>query len=133
MQPADPPKPEVQRLDKWLWFVRLARTRTLAAALVEAGKVRVNRERVTKPAYQVKTGDILTVSIGASVRIYAMIGAGERRGSATEAQALYKDLTPPRPPIAKPDTATAPAVRDSGSGRPTKRDRRLTDRLRDEE
>ena len=135
MAPADQPQPgpETQRLDKWLWFARLAKSRTLAAALVEAGKVRVNRVRVTKPAHQVKPGDVLTVAIGTTVLIYEMIGAGARRGPAREAQTLFKDLTPPREHVVWTPAARAPAERAPGAGRPTKRDRRLTDRLRDEE
>lgn len=120
-----------QRLDKWLWFARVVRTRTLAAGLVTDGRVRVNRERIVKPSQTVKAGDVITVAVGPRVRILEVVAAGERRGSPVEAQMLFRDLTPaPEPREAEP---AADAVRDQGAGRPTKRDRRLTDRLKGED
>lgn len=120
-----------QRLDKWLWFARVIKTRTLAAGLVTDGHVRVNRERIVKPSQTVRPGDVITVAVGPRVRILEVVAAGERRGSAVEAQALFRDLTPPP----EPREANSPgdALRDLGSGRPTKRDRRLTDRLKGED
>jgi ribosome-associated heat shock protein Hsp15 len=121
-----------QRLDKWLWFARVIRTRTLAAGLVTDGRVRVNGERIIKPSHAVRNGDVVTVTVGAHVRILQVVEPGERRGSATEAQALYRDLTPPREPRS-PDTmgdrGSNPGQREQGSGRPTKRERRAIDRL----
>lgn len=120
-----------QRLDKWLWFARVIRTRTLAAGLVTDGRVRVNRERIVKPSQTVKAGDVITVAVGPRVRILEVVAAGERRDSAVEAQMLFRDLTPPpEPREAEP---AGDAVRDQGAGRPTKRDRRLTDRLKGED
>ena len=120
-----------QRLDKWLWFARVVRTRTLAAGLVTDGRVRVNRERIVKPSQTVKAGDVITVAVGPRVRILEVVAAGERRDSAVEAQMLFRDLTPPpEPREAEP---AGDAVRDQGAGRPTKRDRRLTDRLKGED
>lgn len=84
-----------QRLDKWLWHARIGRTRSAAAVLVEKGKVRVNRVRVTKPAHAVKPGDALTLALGEHVRVLMVLGFAERRGPAVEAQALYTDITPP--------------------------------------
>jgi ribosome-associated heat shock protein Hsp15 len=117
-----------QRLDKWLWFARMLKSRTLAADLVSAGKVRVNGERVTKPSQTVKTGDTLTFVLHERPRVLEVVAGGERRGPAGEAQALYKDLSPP--PAPRPLTAAA-GERDAGSGRPTKRDRRELDKWRD--
>jgi ribosome-associated heat shock protein Hsp15 len=128
---ADNNPPSSQRIDKWLWFTRVIKSRTLAAALVAEGKVRLNKQRVEKASQAVKPGDVLTIALGAHVRVLEVASPGTRRGPAPEAQTLYKDLTPPRAPP-PPDVATA-AHRDAGSGRPTKRDRRLTDRLRDGE
>ena len=120
-----------QRIDKWLWFARVIKTRTLAANLVTEGKVRVNRERVEKASFQVKPGDVLTVGIGDHVRILEVVAPGTRRGPAPETAHLFKDLTPPRPP--RPTAAEVPSgERDAGAGRPTKRERRLTDRLKSE-
>lgn len=126
-----------QRLDKWLWFARFARTRTLAAGLVTNGKVRVNKEKVIKPGATVRVGDVITASLGRSVRVVRVLAPGLRRGSATEAAKLFEDLSPP--PAIDPATAgdpplvsalPAPPQREPGSGRPTKRDRRLLDRLK---
>jgi ribosome-associated heat shock protein Hsp15 len=128
-----------QRIDKWLWFARVIRTRTLAAGLVTDGRVRVNRERVLKPSQTVRPGDVITVAVGPRVRVLEVVAAGERRGPPTEAQTLFRDLSDP-PPRAEEGgpTSTAPAqeppgTRSQGEGRPTKRDRRLIDRLRAED
>lgn len=124
--------PTGQRIDKWLWFARVAKSRTLAAELVADGKVRVNRVRIDKPSHVVKAGDILTIAIAARIRILEVRAPGTRRGPAPEAQLLFADLTPPPPPHdPTADPRTLEAGRDAGSGRPTKRDRRLTDKLQD--
>lgn len=122
--------PANQRLDKWLWFARVIRTRTLAAGLVTDGHVRINSERVVKPSHLVRPGDVITVAVGPRVRILEVVAPGDRRGPATEAQGLYRDLTPPHEPDVLADAirASMPA-RDTGAGRPTKRDRRAFDRL----
>ncbi len=123
---------DAQRLDKWLWFARVIRTRTLAAGLVTDGRVRVNRERIVKPSQSVKPGDVITVAVGTHVRVLEVVAPGLRRGPPVEAQTLYRDLTP-RPPIGgeASNIDTGSGHRDHGSGRPTKRDRRAIDRLRD--
>ena len=118
-----------QRLDKWLWFARVVKTRTLAAKLVTEGCVRLNREKVEKPSAMVRLGDVLTIAVHDRVRILKVVAGGERRGPAPEAALLFEDLTPPADPSTKPEPG--PADRDAGSGRPTKRERRQTDRLRD--
>ena len=124
----------VQRLDKWLWYARVIRTRTLAAGLVTDGKVRVNRDRIVKPSHSVRQGDVITIAVGARVRILEVVAPGERRGPPVEAQTLYLDLSPPHEPKAGLDGSRGPsAQREQGSGRPTKRDRRATDRLRQDE
>lgn len=83
-----------QRLDKWLWHARIGRTRSIAAQLVSNGKIRVNRERITKPAYAVKLGDVITAAMGGRVLVLRVEGFAERRGSATEVRWLFTDLTP---------------------------------------
>lgn len=120
------------RLDKWLWYARVVKSRTLAAGLVEDGKVRLNRERMTKPSQAVRIGDVLTISVGPRVRILEVAAMGTRRGPASEAQALYVDrsLPPPTPVAPQPPMS---GERPSGAGRPTKRDRRLIARLTDPE
>ena len=81
-----------QRLDKWLWFARMARTRTAAAELVAEGHVRVNGQRVTQAAKAVRAGDVLTIALQRDVRLLRIIAAGERRGPYEEARLLYEDL-----------------------------------------
>lgn len=128
-----------QRLDVWLHNARFAKTRSLAVALVQRGKVRVNRLRATKAGQSVKPGDILTLSLGPRVRIIEIVGLAQRRGPAAETANLYRELTP----VADETTSSAPESRRSwmpqpsspgsrmpGDGRPTKRDRREIDRLK---
>ncbi|MCG8559222.1 MAG: RNA-binding S4 domain-containing protein [Hyphomicrobiales bacterium] len=114
-----------QRLDKWLWFARVVKTRTLASRLVEAGKVRINRERTTKPSRTVRAGDVLTLALRGRVRVLKIVAPGARRGPAAEASTLYEDLTPdPGPAPVRPLRPFPAAARTPGAGRPTKRDRR---------
>ena len=137
-----------QRLDKWLWFARLAKTRTQAATLVTGGRIRVNRERVDKPGAIIKVGDVVTATVRRNVRVLKVAGFLERRGPVAEAMLIFEELTPaadrtkahgqglPGSP-SSPDRSTGFERADShaerlpGSGRPTKRDRREIDRLKD--
>lgn len=114
-----------QRVDRWLWFTRLIKSRTQAADLVSAGKVRLNGERISKPSRSIKPDDVLTFALGEDVRVLKVLNPGTRRGPAPEARLLYEDLTPIQPK-APPDAMPA-AQRDRGSGRPTKKERRDTD------
>ncbi|MEP0521534.1 MAG: RNA-binding S4 domain-containing protein [Hyphomicrobiales bacterium] len=120
---------ERQRLDKWLWYARAVKTRSLAQKLIKSGGIRVNRERITSPSYNAKTGDVLTIALPRGVRILKFLGAGERRGPAPEAALLYEDLTPPPIPLTPEERATkgkAPAPEK----RPDKRARRDLIRLK---
>lgn len=81
-----------QRLDKWLWFARMARTRTAAAQLVAEGHVRLNGQRVTQAAKAVRPGDVLTIAMQRDVRLLRIMAAGERRGPYEEARLLYEDM-----------------------------------------
>jgi ribosome-associated heat shock protein Hsp15 len=83
---------ERQRLDKWLWHARVVRARASAAALIEAGHVRVNGAREKAPGHAVKAGDVVTVGLDRTVRILKVIGFAERRGDASAARLLYDDL-----------------------------------------
>jgi len=85
---------ERQRLDKWLWHARVVKARASAAALIEAGHVRVNGVREKAPGHSVKAGDVVTVGLDRSVRLLKVIGFSERRGDATAARVLYEDLQP---------------------------------------
>jgi ribosome-associated heat shock protein Hsp15 len=116
---------DAQRLDKWLWCARLTRTRSGAARLIEAGKIRINGARALKPSRLVQTGDVVTASWLGRLTVVRVLGSAERRGPATVARTLYEDLTPPAP---------APERGLDGVGRqgprPTKRNRRRLDALR---
>jgi ribosome-associated heat shock protein Hsp15 len=84
-----------QRLDKWLWFARVIKSRTGAARLVEAGHVRVNAVRADNPAKTVRPGDVLTIALDRQVRVLKVVATGERRGPYEEAKTLFEDLTGP--------------------------------------
>jgi ribosome-associated heat shock protein Hsp15 len=116
-----------QRLDKWLWFARVVKTRTLAARLIAAGKVRVNRERTDKPSQTLRPGAVVTVLVNGHVRILRVVALGARRGPPADALALYEELTPRAAPAAAERPVTG---RDPGSKRPTKRQRRQIERLK---
>ena len=121
---------ETLRIDKWLWFARFFKSRTLAAKVCAGGRLRLNGEPIGKAHQGVKAGDVLTFPQGRDIRVVRVLALGARRGPAPEARALYDDLEPPAPRQAGPEGALAFARRDPGSGRPTKSDRRAIDRLR---
>jgi ribosome-associated heat shock protein Hsp15 len=85
-----------QRLDKWLWFARVVKTRSLAARLVAGGYVRVNARRVQSPAKSIGPGDVLTIALDRQVRVLRVIAPAARRLSAGEAAHLFEELTPER-------------------------------------
>ncbi|MEM1238160.1 MAG: S4 domain-containing protein, partial [Pseudomonadota bacterium] len=111
------------------WHGRFFKTRSLAAKVVSAGKVRVNTVPISKPSRSVGLQDVLTFPQGKFVRVIKILAVGERRGPAPEARALYEDLAPPAVP--KQDDAKI-LGRNPGhdrTGRPSKRDRRAIQRL----
>lgn len=118
-----------QRLDKWLWHARFFKTRSLATRVCNAGGLRIDGEIVAKAHHTVRPGDVLTFPQGRHVRVVRVCALAERRGPASEAQALYEDLKPP----SRESRMPAPAARPPGGGRPTKRERRALDRLRERE
>jgi ribosome-associated heat shock protein Hsp15 len=81
-----------QRIDKWLCFARMVKTRTLAATIVSRGQVRLNKTRVIKPSHEVGPGDVLTLAVHGRVRVIKVMAIGARRGPASEAKSLYEDL-----------------------------------------
>ncbi len=126
--------PRKERLDKFLFFSRAIKSRTLAQKVIEAGAVRVNSERIVDCARKIGPGDVLTMSLGGRVLVWRILDCGTRRGPASEAQTLYEDLSPE--PAPREDLSTferAIGERLPGSGRPTKKERRDTDRLRGED
>jgi ribosome-associated heat shock protein Hsp15 len=123
MEIASPPV----RIDRWLWAARLFRSRSLAAAACDGGKVDINGQPA-KPHKLARAGDLVRVTLPAGKRQLRIIATAERRGPAGIARQLYSDLTPPAPPVAR---AEPPPWRYAGGGRPTKRDRRQLRRFRD--
>ena len=127
---AQPLSPGRLRADKWLWHARVVKTRTLAASLIKAGKVRVNSDRIAQPSKTVVPGDVLTITLERQIKVLRVVALGARRGPASEAQGLYEDLSPP---VEKTDVPGQPArqgLREEGAGRPTKKERRDLNRFR---
>ncbi|KQP54969.1 RNA-binding protein [Methylobacterium sp. Leaf399] len=86
-------KADRQRLDKWLWFARFAKSRALAARLVTDGFVRVNGVRAQSTSRAVACGDVLTVAAAHATATVRIRDLGDRRGPAPEARLLYDDLS----------------------------------------
>ena len=89
--------PDAMRIDKWLWYARFFKTRTMATRLVASGRVRLNRRRVTKSHGTLHPGDVLTFPQERRVRVIRVVDLGRRRGPATEAALLYEDIAPEGP------------------------------------
>jgi ribosome-associated heat shock protein Hsp15 len=117
-----------QRIDKWLWHARVAKTRSLVQKLVEAGHVRVNGTRITASSQAVKAGDVLTVALEERIRVLEVKGFSERRGGAPAAALLYEDKSPP--PVRSERAPPSGLKREKGAGRPTKRDLRHINLIR---
>lgn len=88
----DPRSPDRQRIDKWLWHARVVRSRSAAAALAEAGYVRVNGSRIDAPSAAVRCGDVVTVALDRAVRVLKVQGFSARRGSSDDARRLYVEV-----------------------------------------
>ncbi|MEP1766266.1 MAG: RNA-binding S4 domain-containing protein [Sulfitobacter sp.] len=115
---------EKLRLDKWLWYARFFKTRTLAASIVAGGRVRINGTPASKRSTTISAGDVLTFTKDEHIRVIQVDACGSRRGPAPEAQTLYTDLSPPE---RKPKEIIPKNPSFEGKGRPTKRDRRQLD------
>jgi ribosome-associated heat shock protein Hsp15 len=124
--PRLPEGPTSTRVDRWVWAVRLTKTRALAAAACRAGHVRVNGDRA-KPATTIRAGDEVRVRGDGPERIVEVARVIERRVGPAPAATCYVDRTPAPPP---PEQVAVAAQRERGAGRPTKRERREIDRLR---
>ncbi|MGR6432834.1 RNA-binding S4 domain-containing protein [Rhizobium sp. PAMB 3174] len=121
-----------QRLDKWLFFTRLVKSRTLAQDYIRSGQIRVNGERVTSSSAQVKIGDRIEATLASRDIVVVMRDGGFRRGPSEEARRLYEDFSPP-PGETKRLRPLEQALRTPGTGRPTKKERRAVDRLKSED
>ncbi|KZK76148.1 Heat shock protein 15 [Pseudovibrio sp. W64] len=124
---AIPEAQESLRIDKWLWYARITKSRTLAQKLAVSGHVRLNKDKIAAAKTAVKPGDVLTITMPRRLLILKVLKLGTRRGPAPEAQLLYEDMSPPPPPK---ETQVQVAKREAGAGRPTKRDRRQIARIR---
>jgi ribosome-associated heat shock protein Hsp15 len=118
---------ETIRLDKWLWAARFYKSRSLAQAACDGGKIDVNAQ-AAKPSRGIRVGDRVQLTLGEWRRDVVVKALSEQRGQATLARTLYEDLAPPPPPRAP--RGPRPVFRAPGLGRPTKRERRLHDRFR---
>lgn len=117
------------RLDKWLWAVRLFRTRALAADAIRAGSVEINA-RPAKPAREVHAGETVTVQQGLVLRTLLVVGAPVSRVGAKLVPEYCTDLTPAAEfEKVRLQRMQHVLARAKGSGRPTKRERREVDRL----
>ena len=121
------------RLDKWLWYARFFKTRSAATKLISSKKLRMNGEVISKPHRPAQIGQTLTFPQANQIRVIQIDALGTRRGPAGEAAELYTDLAPPeaRKIQEKELDNTVFESRNPGAGRPTKKDRRDTQRLKD--
>ena len=121
------------RIDKWLWYARFFKTRSAATKMVASNKLRLNGEVMGKPHRQIQIGQTLTFPQASQIRVIQIDALSTRRGPATEAATLYTDLAPPEMTKNKEKAAVAADFerRNPGAGRPTKKDRRITTKLKD--
>ncbi|MDT3402472.1 RNA-binding S4 domain-containing protein [Mucilaginibacter terrae] len=125
------PEKEKLRIDKYLWSIRLFKTRTLATEACKAGRVKLNGQNI-KASHEVKVGETYNVSKGLERKIITVTGLLENRVDAKKAVEFYADLTPAENSTAFKSMFNAPMLRrDRGAGRPTKRDRREIDDLQE--
>ncbi len=122
---------EKLRVDKYLWAIRVFKTRSLATDACKAGRVKLNGQNI-KPSAIVKIGDVYQISKGVERKVLEVVDFSYNRTDAKIAVTKYKDLTPVEETHAFKSVFHAPTLkRDRGTGRPTKKDRRETDDLLD--
>lgn len=133
MKPAAPPEAAGVRLDVWLWAARFFKTRALAKAAVEGGKVELNANSISKPAKTVRVGDRLAIRRLEERFEIEVLGLSEQRGPAAVAQALYRedDASRARREAERAGRAAARAGYQPPESRPDKRARRLIRALGD--
>jgi len=126
------PEKEKLRIDKYLWSIRAFKTRTLASDACKAGRVKLAGNNI-KPSHEVKVGEIYQVSKGLERKVIKVTGLLESRVDAKTAVFFYEDVTPVEQTTAYRSMFHAPVLsRDRGTGRPTKKDRREIDDLKDD-
>lgn len=117
------------RIDKWLWAVRIFKSRTLSTEACSGGKVKIDNKSI-KPSRDVKSGETVTVQTGPVKKTYLVLGLLEKRGSAKVASEYVQDITPPEEKIKEVTAQRSYISRYKGSGRPTKKERRFLDKMR---
>lgn len=123
---------EELRIDKWLWCARLFKTRTSAADACRGGKVKVN-DAALKPSHDVKVGEIIAVQLGQLHKVVEVVSIPKNRVSPKDVPNIYKDMTPAEEyERIEFMHAYKAEYREKGSGRPTKKDRRILDKLKEE-
>jgi ribosome-associated heat shock protein Hsp15 len=122
----------IVRMDKWLWAARLFKTRSLAADAIKGGKVKVDDNPV-KPSREVKVGDVIHVQIGQLHKVVEVKTVAKNRVSPKQVPEVYNDLTP-KEEYERIEFMNAYKAewRDRGAGRPTKKERRMIERMKDE-
>jgi ribosome-associated heat shock protein Hsp15 len=126
------PEKEKLRIDKYLWAIRAFKTRTLATEACKAGRIKLDNQNI-KPSHEVKVGEVYQVSKGVDRKVLKVTGLLENRVDAKNAVNFYEDLTPVEQTHAFKSMFHAPILkRDRGTGRPTKKDRREIDDLKDD-
>ena len=116
------------RLDTWLWYARFYKSRSLSSKAILSGKLRVNSDKIIKPASKVKINDVLTINHANMVRIIKVQSLGVRRGPANEAQKLYEDLSGDTKGASNIKHVSEKSKKDTNK-RPTKKDRRILDKI----
>jgi len=126
------PEKEKLRIDKYLWAIRIFKTRSLATEACKAGKVKLDGRNI-KPAHEVKIGEIYQVSKGIERKVIKVVGLLENRMDAKSVVNFYADETPVEQTHGYKSMFQAPLLkRDRGTGRPTKRDRREIDGMKND-
>ena len=110
------------RADKWLWFARFFRTRSLSSKYISENSVRVNGTKTKKPSASVKPGDIITLTVGNTTKVVKILSCGVRRGSALDAELLYS--------LQYSSFLTENKNYDRVGARPTKKNRRILDKIK---
>ena len=116
------------RLDTWLWYARFYKSRSLSSKAILTGKVRVNSIKIIKPASKVKINDVLKINNLNAVRTIQVQSLGNRRGPASEAQKLYKDLLGNATSASNIKNVSEKSKKDTNK-RPTKKHRRILDKI----
>lgn len=120
---------EKLRVDKYLWAIRIFKTRSLATEACRAGRIKLNGQNI-KPSHHVKAGDVYQIQKGIERKTIKVSGLLARRSDAKTAVTFYEDQTPREDTAGFKSMFHAPVLkRDRGSGRPTKKDRRTIDDL----